>query len=80
MDWKTDMAANIGLFDGKKRQWQPDEMQIAYRIYNNYYGSNVIDSGCGSCRRSVLAHCYKIAQRFTLEGGLNLNDNPEVGN
>ena len=35
---------------------------MAYRIYNGHYGTVVRDTGCGSCRRSVLSHVFKIAE------------------
>jgi hypothetical protein len=64
MNWEEELKANIHLFNRVKRNWQPDEMALAYRIYNGYNGTVLIDTGCGSCRRSVLAHCVKIAKDF----------------
>jgi len=80
MAWQDELRANLGLFNGKKRQWQPEELAIAYRVYNGYYGTALRDTGCGSCRRSVLAHCHKIAVKFASEVPPNLNDNSEVDN
>lgn len=46
--------------DTTKRVWQPDELAYTYTIYNSYYGENRRDSGCGSCRRSVIAHVRRL--------------------
>lgn len=75
MTWQEELKANLNLFNGNKRQWQPEELAIAYKIYNGHYGTNLRDTGCGSCRRSVLAHCHKIAQKFASEVGDISNDN-----
>jgi|LakMenEpi03Aug12_release.lakeMendotaPanAssembly.Ray.scaffolds.fasta_scaffold2739410_2 hypothetical protein len=63
-DWKVELETNIDLFQPVKRNWQPDELAIAYRIYNGYYGTAIRDTGCGSCRRSVLQHLIKIAEEY----------------
>lgn len=64
MTWQEELAQNIHLFDEPKKIWQPEEMALAYRIYNGHNGTVLRDTGCGSCRRSVIAHCMKIAQDF----------------
>jgi len=61
-DWKEELENNLDLFVAVKRNWQPDELSMAYRIYNGHYGTVVRDTGCGSCRRSVLSHVFKIAE------------------
>ena len=43
-----------------KKVWQPDELYYTYQIYNMYFGENRVDTGCGSCRRSVIAHVRKL--------------------
>jgi hypothetical protein len=63
-DWEIDLIKNIHMFSPVKRVWQPDEMALAYRIYNGHYGTALRDTGCGSCRRSVLAHCLKIVENY----------------
>ena len=64
MNWEEELKANIHLFNRVKRNWQPDEMALAYRIYNGYNGTALRDTGCGSCRRSVLAHLFKLAENY----------------
>jgi hypothetical protein len=66
--WEQELRNNLHLFEPVKKVWQPDEMAIAYRVYNGHYGTALRDTGCGSCRRSVLAHCLKIADKFRSEG------------
>jgi hypothetical protein len=39
-------------------------MYIVYKVYNGYYNSDIRDTGCGSCRRSVVSHCRKIAADY----------------
>ena len=39
-----------------KRVWQPDELAYTYQIYNMHFGENRMDTGCGSCRRSIINH------------------------
>lgn len=62
--WEKELVDNLHLFEPFKRVWQPNEMAIAYRVYNGHYGSALRDTGCGSCRRSVLSHCLKIAEKY----------------
>jgi hypothetical protein len=62
MTWQEELEQNISLFDEPKKNWSGDELALAYRIYNGYNGTYLVDTGCGSCRRSVIAHCMKIAK------------------
>ena len=62
--WEQELRNNLHLFEPVKKVWQPDVMAIAYRVYNGHYGTALRDTGCGSCRRSVLAHCLKIADNI----------------
>ena len=64
MTWEEELKANLELFQEAKKNWSGDEMALAYRIYNGYNGTALRDSGCGSCRRSVIAHCMNIAKGF----------------
>ena len=75
MTWQELLSEHHTMFNGVKKVWQPEELVIAYKIYNGHYGTNLRDTGCGSCRRSVLAHCHKIAQKFASELGQISNDN-----
>lgn len=61
MSWEEDIEKHLHLFAPDKRNFQPEELYVAYRIYNSYYGTNMRDTGCGSCRRSIISHCRKIA-------------------
>jgi hypothetical protein len=80
MTWQELLAKHHTMFNGVKKVWQPEELSIAYQIYNGHYNTNLRDTGCGSCRRSVLAHCHKIATKFASEGLPNLNDNASDDN
>ena len=64
MTWEEELALNADLFESPKKTWSGEEMALAYRIYNGHHGTVLRDTGCGSCRRSVLAHCVKIAKDF----------------
>jgi len=62
--WEEELIRNINIFAPVKKVWQPEEMAIAYRVYNGHNGTALRDTGCGSCRRSVIAHCLKIAETY----------------
>jgi hypothetical protein len=62
-DWQILLDENLDLFKPVKRTWTPEEMQKAYFIYNGHYGKSLRDTGCGSCRRSVLQHLFNIAEK-----------------
>lgn len=47
-----------------KRVWQPDELAITYHIYNLYTGESRTDTGCGSCRRSIIANVRGLYSRL----------------
>ena len=57
-DWFKDTA---------KRVWQPDELAITYHIYNLYYGESRRDTGCGSCRRSIISHVRNMYNKMISE-------------
>ena len=63
-DWEKELSENINLFDGSKRSWSPEQVAMCYRIYNGHSGDSKRDTGCGSCRKHVIANCRKIAQDF----------------
>jgi hypothetical protein len=64
---------NLHLFTNpNKRVWSADEMRIAYQIKNLTDGTNVIDTGCNSCRRSTVTRTRKI-----VEGYLKTRDESE---
>ena len=64
MTWEEELKANLELFQEQKKNWSGDELAMAYRIYNGFNNVHLVDTGCGSCRRSVIAHCMKIAKDF----------------
>ncbi len=64
MTWQEELEANLELFQEQKKNWSAEEMAMAYRIYNGHHGTVLKDSGCGACRRSVIAHCLNIAKNF----------------
>jgi len=70
-DWEIMLQENLDLFQPVKRIYTPEELQKAYFIYNGYYNRNLKDTGCGSCRRSVIGHLIKIAEDWR-------NSHPEV--
>jgi hypothetical protein len=42
--------------DKTKRVWQPEELALTYHIFNLHFGENRKDTGCGSCRRSIISN------------------------
>jgi hypothetical protein len=47
-----------------KKIWQPEELLYTYQIFNLHFGENRQDTGCGSCRRSVVNHVRKLYQNM----------------
>lgn len=58
------LEAKAPWFDGTgKKVWQPEELAHAYVIYNLHTGDSRHDTGCSSCRRSIiktLKNLYKL--------------------
>ena len=44
----------IGEHSLKNVTWSHEEMQVAYTFYNLIYKTSKVDSGCPSCRRTVI--------------------------
>ena len=66
MSWEEKLKANLSMFDGKKNLWQPEELAIAYEIWNGANGEKYgyrVDTGCSDCRRSIVQGCVKLAQQ-----------------
>ena len=50
-------------FETDKKIWQSEELQVVYLIFNLATGENRRDTGCGSCRRSVVNRVKKMYQQ-----------------
>ena len=50
-----------------KKVWHPEEMATTYNIYNLHFGAALRDTGCNSCRRSVVVHVRKLYQTMVKE-------------
>ena len=67
MDWKEELKLHKDKFNGKKDYWHPEEVALAYRIWN---GANAeqfgyrTDSGCASCRRTVIIGVMKLVNKI----------------
>lgn len=65
--WEKELEENLELFTGTKNYWTPEEIQIAYRVWNGANGPQFgfkADTGCSSCRRSIVEGCRKIALQY----------------
>jgi len=51
-------------FESDKKIWQPEELAVAYLIFNKSTGENRVDTGCGSCRRAVVNRVKKMFQNY----------------
>ncbi len=51
-------------FEGDKKIWQPEEVAVAYVIFNLETGENRVDTGCGSCRRAVVTRVKKLFLQY----------------
>jgi hypothetical protein len=59
------LLAHPELFHLSRRVYHGEDLALCYRIYNLHYGENRMDSGCGSCRRSVINHLKKLYNDLT---------------
>ena len=67
MTWEEELKVNLHLFTGIKKYWTPEEMQMAYRVWNGAHRDQFgprVDTGCSSCRRSIVEGCRKIAEKI----------------
>ena len=67
MDWKEELKLYKSKFDGKKDYWEPEEVALAYRIWNGAHAEqfgNRVDTGCNSCRRTVIIGVMKLAKEI----------------
>jgi hypothetical protein len=65
MTWQDLLTLHKDKFDGKKNVWHPEEIALAYQIWNEANRdkfSPKADVGCGSCRRAVITGVVKLAQ------------------
>ena len=51
-------------FKTDKKIWQPEEVAVAYAIFNLETGENRRDTGCGSCRRAVVTRVKKMFLQY----------------
>jgi hypothetical protein len=51
-------------FETDKKIWQPEEVAVAYAIFNLETGENRRDTGCGSCRRAVVTRVKKMFLQY----------------
>jgi hypothetical protein len=67
MTWQEKLTLHKDKFDGKKSAWHPEEIALAYEIWNE---ANVdkfppkVDVGCGDCRRAVINGVVKLASNL----------------
>lgn len=59
MDWEVILRENQGVFPMSKLTFQPEEVALAYTIYNLKFGTAKRDTGCGACRREVITAIKK---------------------
>jgi hypothetical protein len=62
--WETILKDNPDLFKPVKRNWSLSEVKLAYELVNSYTGKSLVDTGCGSCRRSTITRAIKIADEW----------------
>ena len=65
--WEIELTHNLEMFTSDKKNWTPEELQMAYRIWNGALGEKhgyKHDTGCGSCRRDVVVGVRKFALQY----------------
>ena len=66
---------NLSLFTNtNKRVWSAEELKIAYQIKNLADATNVIDTGCNSCRRTTVTRARKIVENYLRENEPKVTD------
>lgn len=63
--WEKQIQEHGSLFPMDKKTFQPEEVALAYHIYNLRFGTAKVDSGCGACRREVVTAVKKLALKIT---------------
>jgi len=64
MGWEEALRESAHLFPKDKKVFQPEELAIAYHIYNLHFGTMKRDVGCGACRRDIITAVKKLAQKY----------------
>jgi len=67
MTWQELLTLHKDKFDGKKNMWHPEEIALAYQIWNDAYRDKFpqrVDVGCGSCRRAVINGVVNLANNM----------------
>ncbi len=62
--WEQQIAEHGHLFPMDKKVFQPEEIALAYHIFNLKNGTMKRDTGCGACRRDVIIGVKKLVERF----------------
>ncbi len=65
MTWQEQLRLHKEKFNGTKNAWHPEEIALAYLIWNEANAGKFppkVDTGCGSCRRAVITGVVKLAQ------------------
>ena len=65
--WEIELTHNLEMFTSDKKHWTPEELQMAYRIWNGALGEKhgyKHDTGCGSCRRDVVTGVRRFALKY----------------
>jgi len=67
MTWQEKLQLHKDKFDGKKSAWHPEEIALAYEIWNEANADRFqakVDVGCGSCRRAVINGVVQLANNM----------------
>ncbi len=62
--WEEILQEHPNLFRQVKKNWNIEEIALAYELVNSYMGKSLRDTGCGSCRRSTIGRAIKIASEW----------------
>ena len=65
MTWEEKLKENLATFNDGRNTWTVQELALAYEIDNEANGLSNRDTGCGSCRRAVIARVRRLAERFS---------------
>ena len=62
--WEEILRDHGDKFVPEARNWNPEDLALAYELVGSYTGKPQRDTGCGACRRSTITRAIKIAKEW----------------
>jgi hypothetical protein len=62
--WEEIIRDHGDRFVPTAKNWNGEDIALAYELVSSYTGRQVVDTGCGSCRRSTIQRAVKIVHEW----------------